>query len=361
MRGRLEELDGLRSVAILVVALYHYAYFWTPSGRGEALLPYGDALQSIPVQDLGGVGVSLFFIISGLVISISLHHAGSLGRFAVLRAIRLWPTLLICGTLTYLATQALGPPELQRSPAEAAISMAFLPPEHVGKLLGQPDWQWLDGAYWSLWVEVRFYAVVGLIFFVSRGRLLPGWIAFCVLGALMHIAALGGSAAADATAGLLFAEHQPYFSAGIALALLMRGRTRSPATALLLVAFVQALLYARVGPDWSATRLAAEVAIFALAALAALAPRRIALLGWGPVVLMGQASYVFYLLHQNFGIAILNAIPVTWAGAGIAAMLLVQAGIAVFSVMLFVAIERPLGRRLRKVVPPARRPQERPV
>ena len=47
----------------------------------------------------------------------------------------------------------------------------------------------------------------------------------------------------------------------------------------------------------------------ALATLAALAPRAVGVLGWRPIVLMGQASYVFYLLHQNFGLAILNAMP----------------------------------------------------
>src|SRR6056297_2047923 len=52
MQDRRAELDGLRTVAIVIVALYHYAVFWAPAGRGDPILPYGDSLAWIPVGSL---------------------------------------------------------------------------------------------------------------------------------------------------------------------------------------------------------------------------------------------------------------------------------------------------------------------
>lgn len=346
MDRRLEELDGLRTVAIAIVALYHYAVFWAPAGRGLPLLPYGDALAWIPVHTLGGVGVSLFFVISGLVIAISLERARGLRHFAMLRAIRLWPGFLVCGALTVAATWALGPQELQRGWAEAAVSLLFLPPEHVGAALGIAGWEWLDGAYWSLWVEVRFYAVAALIF-LGTGRLLEGWLVFALVGLFVHAAALSGHAGADALGGLLFAEHHPYFTAGIALACLVRGRTPWLARAVLVLAAGQALIYARAdGAD--TIRMTCEIAILLFAVTAALAPRLLPWLRARPMVAMGQASYPFYLLHQNFGLALLLALPVMPAPLSVAAAIVVLAGIAVLSLALHFGLERPLGRALRR-------------
>src|SRR6056297_728894 len=112
--ARLKQVDSLRAIAILSVVVYHYAIFWTPSGNGEALLPYGDALGWIPLAAEGYQGVYLFFIVSGFVISLSLRRSATLMEFGILRAIRLWPTLIIGGSLTFAATSLFGPDELRR-------------------------------------------------------------------------------------------------------------------------------------------------------------------------------------------------------------------------------------------------------
>ena len=147
MGQRLDSLGGLRAIAILWVALYHYAVFWTPAGRGDDLIPYGDMLAWIPLAAVGDLGVMLFFIVSGLVIALSLTRSRSAGQFALRRLARLWPTLLICATLTFAATSLLGPAELKRSVSEYLISLSFVPPAHVGKVTGHADLAWLDGAY----------------------------------------------------------------------------------------------------------------------------------------------------------------------------------------------------------------------
>lgn len=343
--GRLDALDGVRTVAILWVALYHYAVFWAPSGKGEALLPYGDALAWIPGAGVGALGVSMFFVVSGAVIALSLERSASALDFAVRRLLRLWPTLLLCGALTFAATTWFGPEALRVDLPEFAISLAFLPPEHVGRALGE-SWQWLDGAYWSLWVEVRFYGIAAILFWAARRRFLLAWTVFAVL-----CAALQARFGADhALAGLLFTEFQPFFTMGIALAAMRRSPTVEPGPlAVFLLGAVLALAYAS---ETVGDRLALIGAIL-LPALACLARRPLPVLSWAPMTRIGRASYAYYLLHQNFGLALLAALGPMDPAPAVAAMLAVQAAILGLSILLTERVETPIRRGLTARLPRA--------
>jgi peptidoglycan/LPS O-acetylase OafA/YrhL len=77
-------------------------------------------------------------------------------------------------------------------------------------------------------------------------------------------------------------------------------------------------------------------------------PRCLPVLAAQPVALIGRASYLYYLLHQSFGIALLTGLGLGAPGPAIAAMLGVQAGILALSVGLHVWVEVPVMRRLRR-------------
>jgi len=356
MSSRHGALDGLRAVAILWVAIYHYAVFWAPSGRGDPLLPYGDALTWLPFARVGDLGVALFFIVSGAVIALSLERSAGVIQFAQRRLIRLWPMLLICGTITFLLISFFGPAALQRSVQEALISMLFLPPSHVGALVGQADWQWLDGAYWSLWVEVRFYVIAALLWMLTPRWFFPLWCVFALACGALYLAGLGGHRTADAIARLAFAEYHPYFTAGLALAALLQRRWIGLAIAALGVSFAAALGYANadfgVGAfgTWAhIERLVGIALVFALAVIGTLWPRRLPLLSKPAPRLVGRASYGYYLLHQNAGLALLAALPLAGAPAAlwIVAMIGVQLVLLGLAIGLHLVVERPLGSALR--------------
>jgi len=297
---------------------------------------------------VGHLGVSMFFVVSGFVIAFSLERSVSALDFAARRLLRLWPTLLICGTLTYAATALLGPPELIRSPVEYAVSLAFLPPEHVGNALGLPGLEWLDGAYWSLWVEVRFYGVVAILFWLCRRRFLLAWTGFA-----LACAAVQGQLGADhAVSGLLFTEFQPFFTLGIALAAIRSQGVEPGPLALFLLGAVQAMAHAPPG----AVHLAALLVVIGLPSLACLSRRPLPVLSAAPVARIGRASYAYYLLHQNFGLALLAGLGGLGAGFGIVAMLMLQAGILALSILLTERFEAPLRDRLRVVLPKRRVP-----
>lgn len=349
MDKRLDSLDGVRAIAILWVAIYHYAVFWSPAGKGLDLLPYDDMLAWIPLAAVGDLGVSLFFIVSGLVIALSLTRSDSAKQFALRRLARLWPTLLICGLLTFVVTLLLGPEALRRSFWEFLISMTFVPPAHVGKVVGT-EMEWLDGAYWSLWVEVRFYAVAAALYFLSPRGLVHGWVRFAAICAGIHMLAIAGVGPADAMSRLLFAEYQPYFTAGIALACLMRGEDRDLSLMLIAASVVLALFYTAAAQDWQIlsgfVRLVAVAGCFAVAACAVLRPGWLPFLQWAPLTALGRASYGYYLLHQNLGLALLLAVPITGVFS-IIVMLIVQAGLIWVALALHNRVERPFLKAIR--------------
>ncbi|WP_198671105.1 acyltransferase family protein [Oceanibium sediminis] len=349
--ARLRQVDSLRAIAILAVVVYHYAIFWTPAGNGDPLLPYGEALAWIPLAGEGHQGVYLFFIVSGFVITLSLRRAKSLGEFAVLRGIRLWPTLILCGSLTFAATTIFGPDTLRVSVTEYLVSLTFVPPAHVGKLMGVSGYTWLDGAYWTLWTEVRFYVLAGLMFFLSGGRFLTCWAVFFALSTWVGLLALAGVPLADPFARLIFAEHQPYFTIGIALAALRQGEDGGLVRAMYVLGIVVAIGYGVLGPGLAPhvpglDYLIVSLLVFGLGTLGTLSTRRLPVLSWGGAVLVGQASYAYYLLHQNFGLAMLSALGVR----GVAGMIVVQALVLGVSIALTLYLEAPLRRALRRQV-----------
>lgn len=344
----LGQLDGLRTVAILWVALYHYAYFWSPAGAGLNLLPYGDALAWIPLANVGYLGVHLFFIVSGFVISLSLQRSRGLVHFAQLRAIRLWPTLLICASITFVVTTLFGPPYLMRGPLEYLISLTFIPPPHVGKVIGVPNLEWLDGAYWSLWTEARFYVIVGLFYALSRNRFLEVWAGFAIASMAVHLIGLTYGGSFEALSRLIFAEYQPYFSAGISIAALRMGGASSGPLALLSLSILQGFAYPWIAAGaLTFSEVLGQSIVFALALYAMLSRSRVPVLSAPLMVTLGTASYAYYLLHQNVGLAVLSQINPANESVGIALVVLVQAGIMAAAVVLTFQVEAPLRRYLR--------------
>ncbi|MFD0855641.1 acyltransferase family protein, partial [Actinomadura adrarensis] len=82
---RLGWLDALRGIAALVVALHHGTYEYLPQFRHEILY----------FLDPGDCGVLLFFLVSGYIIPASLERTGSVRRFWISRAFRIYPLLLV--------------------------------------------------------------------------------------------------------------------------------------------------------------------------------------------------------------------------------------------------------------------------
>src|SRR6188474_3690586 len=144
--SRAPALDVLRLVAVLAVAAYHFGF------QGPARLVAVPDVAS--VAKYGFLGVPAFFVISGFVIAYSAEGRTAAG-FAIARFSRIYPTFVFCMTLTCLVIAVLGVPHFDTSVKQWLANLFIAAPA-----FGQP---YMDASYWSLVIEVMFYAWVAVL------------------------------------------------------------------------------------------------------------------------------------------------------------------------------------------------------
>lgn len=146
-------LDILRFLAAASVMFYHFVYLVGEAGHTPYRLTHGlvSFPELAPFAEFGWLGVEVFFLISGFVISMS--AAGATPRkFFEGRVLRLVPTAWICATLTLIVALLVRDGSILSLASRYLHSLLFIP---IGAQI--------DGTYWTLGVEVMFYASVWLI------------------------------------------------------------------------------------------------------------------------------------------------------------------------------------------------------
>lgn len=161
--GYRAEIDGLRAIAVLAVIVHHFSRSLLPSGY---------------------LGVDVFFVISGYVITASLTRR-SRGKASELlidfysrRVRRLVPALLVCVVLTALMVSWFDPdPAVSLRTGVAAlfgVSNLYLF-RHSADYFGQPVELNPFTQTWSLGVEEQFYLVFPLLVIVSGFAVGRSW------------------------------------------------------------------------------------------------------------------------------------------------------------------------------------------
>lgn len=318
--------DVLRGVGAILVVLFHftthYESLYTPDAPSMVRVP-------------GRLGVPLFFILSG-------YGAAALGargtawpRFVFTRAARLWPAYAAACGLTLSVVGVFGLPGREVPPRDAWLNLTTL----------HSPWRAMpiNGAYWSLEVEMAFYALVAICLALGLWRwrtlvlaVLVGlylaqadrvewmpsleWSAFFLLGSLTYDTRAGWrahhlAAGAWAVAGLVVMHLREPLSGATP------GVQRMPVLVTAAIWCPLVWYAARGGLAWACLR-----------------P-----LGW-----LGGVSYTLYLVHQNIGYVVLREAAVR--GWGRFAAILAACGVALaLAVVLAVAVERPAYRVLRGV------------
>lgn len=167
-RDRIPELDLLRFMAAVSVVLFH-ATTW-PS----------DPNLLTRVATYGSLGVPLFFMISGFVILMTAQNRSGI-EFINSRIARLYPSFWIAVLLSALALALLAddPPSL----ANIAANLTMQP--HV---FDQP---YIDMVYWTLVVEMKFYALTWLVIVTRQMKrvetLLTLWLAITAFAVWVKI------------------------------------------------------------------------------------------------------------------------------------------------------------------------------
>lgn len=133
--SRLPQLDGVRAISILLVL-------------GAHMLPLGP--KFLRLNEMAGIaGMSLFFCLSGFLITRSLNDDPSLRNFMIRRLTRILPPLIIYAAVIALLMAG-------RWDSFFAIIFGYLNYADQMQIPG-------SGHLWSICVELQFYLAIGLI------------------------------------------------------------------------------------------------------------------------------------------------------------------------------------------------------
>ncbi len=162
---RFYALDIIRFGAALAVVLYHY------TARSESA-----AFPNLSiVTQFGYLGVPIFFIISGFVIALSAHSRTPI-EFAISRFVRLYPAYWIGVTVTTVIVLVFGR-EVHLLQYIANLTM-------LNDYLGYAN---IDGVYWTLQAELKFYALVFVLLLTGIFDKFKIWVGIWIITTIIYL------------------------------------------------------------------------------------------------------------------------------------------------------------------------------
>lgn len=367
---RLHELDSIRGLAAVAVALFHFFLGWLGFG-----LPAGwrsTALKMIYPLYAGPEAVRLFFVLSGIVLALSYGRGQSYGVFIGRRVTRIYGPYLVALALTVLAA-SIWHGHIEHS---ALKDCCWSEPVNRGLVvqhilfLGDYDFAQLNPVFWSLVHEMRISIIFPLLYVVvnrlsTRGALVLA--ACCTLVSMTIMRFFMAWITPIAPMSLAMTVHYiAFFILGILIAknlssvgewyIKLGGGAR---WALLLVSFI---LYnftaltatALLGPhtklligvsDWGTALGALGLIVTVLFSVRVNKIFRSAV-----PVFLGKISYSLYLIHIPVLLALAFTLQKKFALSA-SMMLPVYSAVALVCAFVFcVAVEQPftrLGRKLK--------------
>jgi peptidoglycan/LPS O-acetylase OafA/YrhL len=323
-------LDGMRGIAVLLVLAFHFA--WTFPGEDAAAATTVIDKVAVRLHELlwsGWIGVDLFFVLSGYLITRGLVAPSKkvlgtrLKMFWMRRVLRIFPlyyAFIIVGTIAALAVAGAS--------AWVPGPSYWVYMQNYSLAFDDEVLRW-TAHFWSLAIEEQFYFVWPIVaLMVSRRRLIPTILVLVPAVVLLRAGLVLKGAHVPALAAALHDEH--------GIAKLVYRATFTRADGLLLGAFVAvtqreamhpvSIAWRRLRfPIFVATALAlsglyvvarglndydrrimavgyVSLALFfacsiSMCADAVISARTARFLSWRPLVACGKVSYGMYIFH----------------------------------------------------------------
>jgi peptidoglycan/LPS O-acetylase OafA/YrhL len=341
------EVDGLRAIAVIPVVLFHLGASWIPGGF---------------------VGVDVFFVISGYLITSIILKEQAAGTFTfkdfwMRRIRRILPALLAMLFATSVASYFMMFGPVWKGIGQQVFSAIFL-------YANIEMWQ-LSGNYWgpaaenapllhtwSLSVEEQFYLFYPLLLLILL-KFTPKRVFTLILcGSVLSLAICVYATEHHANAAFYFLPARAWeLAAGCLLAVFNRSRGPAPTgnisrtlafTGLLLIGAGYCLIQGAKGfPGfWALMPVVGSVLVIRFSGGEKCLAGR--LLSWSPVVYIGKCSYSLYLWHWP---VIVLAAAVELKQPGSVNLPIVVAFIVVFTLLSYHFIEKPT-RKMAGVMKP---------
>lgn len=317
---RLVELDSLRGLAAVGVMLFHY------TTRFDEL--FGHTVPPALQVPLGKYGVNMFFIISGFVIFMTLARTVKVLDFVVSRFSRLFPAFWAAIIVSFLLTHLLAVPGRTVTLETAALNFMM-----IHGMFKIPD---VDGVYWTLEIELIFYALAFLLF-IARQTARVHW-ALGMLIALRlaaHFASpLAGVHISWTFSHLLILPQIAWFACGIMIYRRITHADQSPLRDWLVVGLAMLQLTLVDGP-WVGLLCAVLTTLIWAAAAG-----RLRILQGSILVWLGSISYTLYLLHENIGWGVILHLEQLGSPPELAIVIAIAVSLALASALTWL-IEKP--------------------
>jgi peptidoglycan/LPS O-acetylase OafA/YrhL len=355
--GRLIFANQLRGVAALGVAASHLiGVYWLmqpvvsavtsapeQSGARPAIL----ALVSLSWFNFGPFGVGLFFLISGLVIPISLHKH-SRGSFLLTRALRIYPICIaaLAVDVAMFSASAL----YWGHPVGLDWWMLLGNGLLIYNYTGQPSF---DLVNWTLCIEIKFYLLMALLAWpMRRGSVVALFAVALVLLGVDAAIALGWVAGPAAQAFSGEALYLIFMLIGVLFSFHLHGQLGRLGLALSVIVMTTIFVVC-----YRVCVLAAQYPgntlnyLYALALFGTLFALRDYARPFWPLDAMAAISFPFYLVHSILGFTILRVLMVAGHVAYMPALAVAFASVVLVATGLHWSIETwtvSLGRLLSR-------------
>ena len=330
--NRNTQIDALRGLAALTVMLYHYTYWF---GKGEyAGLMKLDAFLTRPFLSIhwGAIGVPLFFMISGYVMTSSAQRQKSVVQFLRNRFARLYPLFAISLSLSFLAYWVSN---LTRHVSVPVMPSFLLNVTMTPKLLGD---HFANGAHWTLEVELHFYLLISILIYLRRIKFLKLSL-FSITVAEFLIKSTNaynwfpGLWRIDLHFGLI--HYTTYFLLGVIAG---EGISKSLANKIICICCICDLFAWKAYPGL-------HCSLLYLCFLAAV-HNKLTILDCKPLVFLGTISFSLYLFHGPIGYPLIAHLQ-PFVNINLLIALASSISIALSSILCY-RVEQPLYQYLRK-------------
>lgn len=322
-KDHIEILNSLRGIAATAVCFYHFVCTTVDFVDNEFMLN---------IFHYGQKGVQLFFIISGIVIPLSLIKSDYSLRhwknFIVKRFIRIEPPYLVAVGIgifyLFIRNYIPGTVENDLTPSFTTILM------HIGYLI--PFFEghnWISPVFWTLAVEFQYYLALSVLFpLVLSSKLAVRIIFYAIFIGAGFLALPDG----------LFPHWAPYFLAGIVYILWLKQKIGNAEYWILNIVLAPCIYSLLGGVDLG-------IAIVSLMTIHYFANFKTKI-----TLFLGKISYSLYLLHAMVGGAFVNYLShIYTATYQKVIIVLIGFGISVISAyFLYRFVEKPSHNYAKK-------------